>query len=681
MYWAFISYSSSDVASAKWLQRALERYRVPRHMVGRATPVGPAPPSLRPIFRDRTDLPADADLKARIDAALEGSAYLIVICSPLAAASRWVNEEITRFRELHGRERILAVIVGGDPVNAMESCFPPALLSHASEGGTARFEPIAADLRPGGDGRRLVRLKLVAGMLGAGLDELIRRDDRRRQRRLVGITVASVAGMAMMGALAAAALWGRNEAQRQRAHAEGLIEFMLTDLRKRLEPGGHLDLMDGAGRQALKYYEAQSPGALDAASLARRARALRLVGEIRLQRGDLNDALNSFEQASATTAELLDRAPKDGAMIFNHAQNVFWVGEIARQRGDSKRAESSFRDYLALAERLVSLDPGNDEWRAEVDYAQNSLGVVLLQEGRAAEATAAFRQDLAIAQVLAQRHPDDVGRQLSLGQAHAWLADALQRQGRLAETRAHREAELALYDTVLAKDPTLRQAKFSVIVARQTLGRLAMIQGDLQAALSNFIDCVARGEALLVNERENMDLTSVVAIAQVDLGDAQLAAGRTEAARSAQQRAAALLAAALAHDSSVALWRYYNDCARLLEAALRARGGEHEDALRIDQELISHQEQSKDAVPSTDRLWLLERARLQVGDDLAALGRMNEARAAWSAIADSLKRPLDSYEPRLLLVLKVADQRLAREPDLLLVTQRLDAMSRPQGPR
>jgi tetratricopeptide (TPR) repeat protein len=675
VYWAFISYSRADIVVAKWLQQAIESYRVPYHMVGRSTRFGEIPRHLRPIFRDHTDLPADADLRARIDEALNGSAFLIVVCSPRAAASKWVNNEIACFRRLHGDDRILSVIVSGEPGNESNSCFPPALLSRDRQVNTARFEPIAADLRPHGDGRRLVRLKLIAGMLGVGLDEIARRDDQRRHRKLVGVTASSLAATAVMGALAASAIFSRNEAQSQRAHAESLIEFMLTDLRKNLEPGGHLDLMDGAGREALAYYQAQSARTLDASSLSRRARALRLVGEIRVQRGDLSEALGSFQQASATTAELVARAPSDGSILFNHAQNVFWVGEIARQRGDMSQAEVSFREYKTLAERLVTLDRQNDNWRAEVGYAENALGTVLLQRGEVEAAAMAFQRLIAIASDLTQHHPENVDAQMALGQGHAWLADCLQRQGRLSLARDHREVELAIYRMILQRDPTLRQARFAGIVAGQMLGRLAMTQGDRQNALAYFRDCVSAGDSLLENERNNMDLTAVVAIAYVELADAELTADRIEVARAAHKRGAVLIGSALRHDDSVALWRYYADWTHLLEAAIDARSGMYEEALRIDQQLATQLPRSMPRESSADSLWLLTRARLQMGDDLAALGRMPQARESWSAISSDLKEPLQDYEPRVLLLLKEADKRLARTTEMVAVAQRLEAIS------
>ena len=661
-----------------WLQRALETYRVPRRLVGRPTPAGPAPSRFRPIFRDGTELAANPDLAARIASALEQSAYLIVVCSPHAAKSQWVDEEIVRFRELHGEARVLSVILEGSPQGDHESCFPPALRYRpAASGQREKLEPIAADLRPGHDGRRRARLKLLAGMLGVGLDELVRRDAQRRVRQWMAVSAVSVIALVITGALALAALLARNEALRQRAHAEGLIEFMLTDLRKQLEPGGRLDAMDGVGREALKYYEAQAPVDLDAQSLSRRARALRLMGEIRVQRGDLAEALRGFEQASATTAELLARSPADGQSIFNHAQNVFWVGEIARQRGDVTRAEGSFQNYRSLAEQLVALDPNNDGWQSEVAYAETALGTLYVQEGRTAEASATFERSLRVFGELARRKPDDPDRQIELAIGHAWLADALQKLGRLSDARTHNEAELEIYRTVLAKNTTLRQPKFSTIDVLQTLGRLELLEGNAKSALGKFKESADRAEALLAGERENMKTVSVTAIAQVALGEALLAQGQTDAAHIAQQRASALLVIALSHDDTVAMWRNHRDEASMLEAKISAAEGQKAEALRLDQAVLSRLSSIAEPSPNTQPFWLLQRSRLQTGDDLAALGRSQDAETQWAAVVRSLSGPLENYEPRLLEVLAAAQTRLGKTMEAQAVTKRLQRLFQP----
>ena len=49
-YIAFLSYSHRDREIAEWLHRELETYRVPKRMIGTATPFGPVPERMNPIF-------------------------------------------------------------------------------------------------------------------------------------------------------------------------------------------------------------------------------------------------------------------------------------------------------------------------------------------------------------------------------------------------------------------------------------------------------------------------------------------------------------------------------------------------------------------------------------------------------------------------------------------------------
>ena len=134
-YWAFISYSHADKRWGDWLHRALETYRVPKHLVGKTEAFGPVPRRLYPIFRDREELSASSSLGTNIERALQQSRSLIVICSPDSATSLWVNEEIKSFKSLGREDRILALIVEGEPnasdgrgrVSPDQECFPEAL--------------------------------------------------------------------------------------------------------------------------------------------------------------------------------------------------------------------------------------------------------------------------------------------------------------------------------------------------------------------------------------------------------------------------------------------------------------------------------------------------------------------------------------------------------------------------
>jgi hypothetical protein len=117
-YRAFLSYSHRNVGWARWLHSRLEAFRIDKDLVGRATPLGPVPSTLRPIFRDREDFSAGHSLTEQTLAALEASQFLIAICSPNAAKSHYVNEEIRHFKAIGRGAQVIAVIVDGEPGDA-----------------------------------------------------------------------------------------------------------------------------------------------------------------------------------------------------------------------------------------------------------------------------------------------------------------------------------------------------------------------------------------------------------------------------------------------------------------------------------------------------------------------------------------------------------------------------------
>ena len=193
-YWTLISYSHREPAWGARVHRAIETYRVPRRLVGKKSLFGWAiPRRIFPVFRDTEELPSAADLGKNIIEALCNSHTLIVICSPNAAASRWVNEEVRQYKKLGREGRILGLIIDGEPHASMRphtgrpECFPPALRVRIGADGELTdepAEPLAADVRPGeGVKWKIARLKLIAGVIGVPFDELRRRERERVVRR------------------------------------------------------------------------------------------------------------------------------------------------------------------------------------------------------------------------------------------------------------------------------------------------------------------------------------------------------------------------------------------------------------------------------------------------------------------------------------------------------------------
>ncbi|MGH6950744.1 MAG: toll/interleukin-1 receptor domain-containing protein [Vitreimonas sp.] len=196
-YAAFISYSSADARFAQLLHRALESYGVPTALGSFELPGSAKPNRVYPVFRDREELAA-GDLGERIKAALEASGALIVVCSPNAARSDWVEKEIEHFAALGRSERVFAIIADSAPAfdaagaDATPGLFPRALLGEARE-------PLAADARPGKDGFRNAWLKLVAALIGVTPGQIVDRDKARRRRLAVMGAAIGAAFVAVLG--------------------------------------------------------------------------------------------------------------------------------------------------------------------------------------------------------------------------------------------------------------------------------------------------------------------------------------------------------------------------------------------------------------------------------------------------------------------------------------------------
>ncbi len=640
-YRAFVSYSHADTAVARWVQKAIESYRVPRQLRRRHTGVGELPERLYPVYRDRLDMRVGQNLEESIVAALRDSEALVVVCSPDAAGSHWVDLEIRTFIAANPGAPILAIIAGGRPGIGANSCFPKALLERRDAEGAliqGLQEPVAADLRPGGDGRRMARLKLVAGLLDVDLVQLARRDDQRRVRRALIIAVAAVAIAAMLAVLLVQARLARREAEAQRAGAEGLVEFMVGDLRTRLDALGKLSILEAVGGRALRYYQTQNPHELRPDSLARRARVLRLLGEIESEQGNLAAAGANFNAAADSTARLLALAPGDGQRIFDHAQSVYWVGDVARRAHRAAIAEAAFRDYGMLAERLVRIDPANLAWQAEKGYAYSNLGTLLFDQGRNAQAEQAFRGALHISEMAARARPGDPQLQIDLAQSHAWLADALARRGGDDAAIAEREAELAIYRRSLQPGKDSKQTDYATINARVAIARALATLGRRREALDLVAACVGDATALADFDRENAGWADLVAVTTMTQVEMLIDAGRDAEAQRRLDALDRLVPFRPAKPGATTTWRLRRARDELLRSRLLLGSGLPDAALNAARRAATLVDGVVGGATHDVRL-LVARTRLQTASALLGLGQ----RAQAAPILAAILRDTDGY--------------------------------------
>lgn len=208
---AFISYShAADRPLAKAVQRHL-------HRLGRAWY---RPAALR-VFRDDTTLTASPDLWASIEEGLTASRTLVLLASPEAAASPWVDRELQWWQQHRGPDSLFIVLTSGElawnPAIAdfdidRATALPPRLRSYF------KTEPLWVDLRrhQGKAERRDKAAMLAAAVHGVPKDRLLS-EDLQRQRQL--ITVLSTLLVIVLIA-AGTAVWQRGVAIGERDRAD-----------------------------------------------------------------------------------------------------------------------------------------------------------------------------------------------------------------------------------------------------------------------------------------------------------------------------------------------------------------------------------------------------------------------------------------------------------------------------
>lgn len=200
-YKAFISYRRLplDTSIAKRLLRRIEHYVIPKDLRKNGEK------RLGYVFRDQDELQASSDLPTNIRSALDNSEFLIVICTPDAKKSPWVQEEIRCFLEHHDHDHILAVLASGSPKDS----FPAGLTDVFDENGTVykRYDPLAANVVSDSviKRNRLFRtesLRILAALIGYSFDELYRREQRYKMQRIgVAVGVFAMITAAFIGVL------------------------------------------------------------------------------------------------------------------------------------------------------------------------------------------------------------------------------------------------------------------------------------------------------------------------------------------------------------------------------------------------------------------------------------------------------------------------------------------------
>jgi len=696
-YHAFLSYSHADAAWAKWLHTALEAFRIEKDLIGRTTPLGPVPKTLRPIFRDREDFSGGHALTDATVAALDASTALIVLCSSTAANRPAVNEEVRLFRSRHPDRPVIPVIVEGSFPNN----FPPALRHEIAPDGMVADRPITIlgpDLRESGDGKMLGLAKVVAGLIGLPSDDIFRRAERarRRQARLrngvIGMMLALMAGGGFFAWQSYQTRQTLADRQATLAEIEALVaKFAPVGSAQAGAPGAGASLTaaitaiangattDARYAKALDLLKAGKPAEaeplLKAVADEKAARALHdakqaaaayaNLGAVALL-GDAKRAREYFARALELDPNQLDALYSAGWLekeagnldvaerIYGRlialkaaapASRIYWaklgLGDIRYARGDLAAALAAYRE--AQAERAA--DPDDAQRQRDLAVSHIQIGDVLVAQGKLADALASFRESLAINERLATIDAGNPLWQQDRAESHSKIGSVLMAQGKLADALASFRNSLAIAHRLARAEPQNTLWQRQRFTAYDNIGNALAARGDVDGAMSSFRDALAIAERLSAADPDNGFWAFNLGLSSERMGDLLLRRGDVAGALRFYQIKRDIIGRLVKSDPSNTGWQRDLSLANnKIGEVLRAQG-KLAEALTMLRDSLAIRERLIKADPR-NTIWQRDLAASHdmVGDVLRAQGAIADALSSYRH-SIAIMEPLTQADP------------------------------------
>jgi hypothetical protein len=238
-YMAFITHAKNkkDAREARWLARRLENFRVPVEVVsklrafGIGETSGPVPERLQVSLSESPPDKKPTDI----------SRYLIVVCSPLAAASERVNGDARDFVAAGREKYIVPYIIEGNPVGeGGEKCYPDSLST----------DILGVTVSAGTKEEALIRV--MARLLDVKFSLLYQRHLRERRRDAFRALAAAVGVFAVLSVLCGIAVVNETDAARRLREADKLATALVSEFDDdRLPP----ETLTAVREKTRKYFE------------------------------------------------------------------------------------------------------------------------------------------------------------------------------------------------------------------------------------------------------------------------------------------------------------------------------------------------------------------------------------------------------------------------------------------
>jgi len=645
VYDAFVSYShAKDKPVAAALQSAIQTLGKPWYRRR----------ALR-VFRDDTSLSATPQLWPSIEQALGNSRFLVLLASPEAAASPWVNKEVAHWLDHKGTDTLLIALIDGelswdnttgDFAATTNAPLPPVL--------SGRFvgEPKWVDLRAyrhGADARdsRFIEAgaDFAAAIHGVPKEDLLSQEVRQQRRALrmawsTAVLLLALAGLAAWQAKVAidnerVAIEQRQLAQQQRDRAEnvlaaamGTANTLVFDLAWELRDraGMPLDLTRRILNRAQEL-QRQLADSGETAPALRRGEAIALSNLVLtlLALGDTTEALAAGQRGRAILEDLASIEPDNTMWQRDRLVNHNRIAEALEALG---RREEAYEEYLKshrIAEKLVATDPGNTLWQDDLSVSYGLVASQLRALGRRDTALKLHRASRTVIEKLAAFEPTNTHWQRNLSVAISHIGNILHEMGQTEEALAEYRSSHRIAEVLAAADPANSQWLYDLAVSHSGLGKLLRATGSLDEALSAYRASLAIQEKLSTSDPSNTRWRQERSRLHNEIGHIHVAAGRREEALVQYRASIAILKTLAAANPANVEWQIGISASHASTGGVLHALGQSEEALAEYRLSLEIAQGLAVADPgSSQRQRELSTAHVLVGDMLRVLGQRED---------------------------------------------------------
>lgn len=524
----------------------------------------------------------------------------------------------------------------------------------------------------------------------------------RRHRMAVAVAGVAALCLAVLGAMSLRRIVREQQraegeraiAERSRADAEELVNFMLFDLRQKLLSVGREDLLGSVAQKALQYYEGQSNDHPADETLHRRAVGLCTLGDVLVAQGDSTEALARYRGALALAETLSHKDPSSNRWRHNLAVVRESLGRLLERHGDlagalaqHRAAEAECRSFLkarlsaeggprqpapsgsasgessrgaTVVGSNGSAGRGDAEVELDLSRALDLIGDVLRAQGDTDAALEQYRASLALDPRLAAQQPDDAQRLRHLSVVRASIGQILLARGDLAGAFAEHQAGLQIAERLALREPRNQTWQRDLAISHEDIARVLEQRGDLRAALAAYRAGKAVSERLAAADPSSAELQRDLSTSHAMVGTVLHSLGEMTGSLAEYRGSLVIVQRLAAREPQKVEWQRhlamaYRNLADVLLPLRRVAEAEKalQDGLAITSRLA--------AADPANPMWQRDLARTRYG-----LGEVAKARGDRARILASFRQvlaimaPLVAKDPTNVGWRKLVDEARAR---------------------